>query len=79
MGWYGMGGGMGWGGWLFGAILLAGIVTLVVVLVRTWGAQRPSDERRGPSDAEAILAERYARGEIDDDEYRQRLNALRGE
>ena len=79
MGWYGMGSGMGWGGWLFGAILLAGIVTLVVVLVRTWGAQRPSDERRGPSDAEAILAERYASGEIDDDEYRQRLNALRGE
>ena len=78
MGWYGMGGGMGWGGWLFGVILLAGIVTLVVLLVRTQGGQRPPDERRMPSHAEAILAERYARGEIDDDEYQQRLRTLRG-
>jgi putative membrane protein len=27
--------------------------------------------------AEQILAERYARGEIDDEEYRQRLDTLR--
>jgi putative membrane protein len=27
---------------------------------------------------EQILAQRYARGEIDDDEYRRRLDVLRG-
>jgi len=31
--------------------------------------------RRGP-DARAIVAERYARGEIDHDEYRERLRVL---
>jgi len=36
--------------------------------------------RRLPSrtgGAEAVLAERYARGEIDEEEYRERLSALR--
>jgi putative membrane protein len=36
--------------------------------------------RRRPSDgggAEAVLAERYARGEIDEEEYRERLAVLR--
>lgn len=32
----------------------------------------------GPGAAEHILAERFARGEIDDQEYRQRLATLRG-
>lgn len=31
----------------------------------------------GPSPAEAALGERYARGEIDEDEYRERLSVLR--
>ena len=31
----------------------------------------------GPARAEDLLAERFARGEIDDDEYRQRLTLLR--
>jgi putative membrane protein len=33
----------------------------------------------GPQTPEAILGERLARGEIDSEEYRQRLNALRTE
>lgn len=28
--------------------------------------------------AEAVLAERYARGDIDEEEYRERLSVLRG-
>lgn len=32
----------------------------------------------GPAAAETILRERYARGEIDEAEYRQRLEVLRG-
>ncbi|WP_411122558.1 SHOCT domain-containing protein [Streptomyces sp. x-19] len=31
----------------------------------------------GPPDAERILAERYARGEIEDEEYQRRLAVLR--
>jgi putative membrane protein len=32
----------------------------------------------GGGGAEAVLAERYARGEIDEEEYRERLGVLRG-
>jgi len=56
-------------GWL---IFLAFIVLLVVVLVRTF----TNGPARGSADD--ILAERFARGEIDEDEYRRRRNALRG-
>jgi putative membrane protein len=31
----------------------------------------------GASNAEQVLAERYARGDIDDDEYKRRLELLR--
>ena len=56
-------------GWL---IFLVLIVILAVVLVR--GAA--NGRSRGTADD--ILAERFARGEIDDDEYRRRRAALRG-
>lgn len=32
---------------------------------------------KSPTSAEAVLAERYARGEIDEEEYRERLGVLR--
>jgi putative membrane protein len=35
--------------------------------------------RRGPGAPQAILAERYARGEIGDEEYRTRLDRLRAD
>lgn len=50
---------------------------------RTRAAADPSAVDRAAADravwdrAEEILAERYARGEIDDDEYVRRLGALR--
>jgi putative membrane protein len=42
-------------------------------------SQRPYNATRlaGVSNAEQVLAERYARGEIDDDEYQRRLGLLR--
>lgn len=80
MGGFGMGGGMGWG-WVFGLLVLAGIIALVVVLVRGWdrGGGSPSGPGTHSSQAEEILAQRYARGEIHDDEYQRRLRALRGQ
>ena len=85
MGWYGDGTGMGWGsGWVFGLLVIAGLVLLVVVLVRVVGGG--VDKTGGPdakegerSRAEAFLAKRYARGEIDTAQYTERLRHLRGD
>ena len=55
-------------------------ITAVFVLVRLmfWRRGRgPWAAYRGP-DPRAILAERYARGEITHDEYRERLGHLEG-
>ncbi|ABD11595.1 putative membrane protein [Frankia casuarinae] len=41
------------------------------------GTERPGTERPGERSAERILAERYARGEIDEAEYHRRLDVLR--
>lgn len=68
-----MGGGWWWVmgiGWL---IFLALIVVLAFALAR--GYRPASGTRRSAHDT---LDERFARGEIDDDEYRRRRDALRG-
>jgi putative membrane protein len=57
---------------LFWGLLITGIVLLVRYLGRT---SRDANAPR-PSPAE-LLAERFARGEIDEQEYRTRLDALR--
>lgn len=74
--------GVGWDGWdgwgwmaswhLLGwALTAALIVGIVVLLTRTGNA------RQTRMHAEAILAERYARGEIDTAEFETRRQALR--
>ena len=75
--------GMGWG-WLFGLLLVAGVVTLIVLVVRLANDGRPSAHRgpetgTGQSRSRAILDERYARGEIDTTEYEERLRTMRGD
>ncbi len=54
------------------AIFLAGLVTTGVVLLRRYG--RPALPH---DDALRILNERFARGEIDHEEYEQRRTALK--
>ena len=69
----------GWGGWVteaaLWAVFWAALITWVVLLVR-----RPPTTGRpnhtGTDTAEQILAERYARGEIDADELRTRQAVL---
>ena len=56
-------------GWL---VFLAAIVVVVVVLVRRSDHRGTTVARSG---AEELLAERLARGEIDEDEYRRRRGA----
>ncbi len=66
----GFGLGMGWM-WIWPVLLL--VVALVVIRA----VVAPSHPREGGKTPEEILRERYARGEIDEDEYRTRLNGLR--
>ena len=83
----GNGWGMGWM-WFIWPLIMVGIIMLVVVLVRgtttrTPGrggeAPPPPDGQSGRSRAREILDERYARGEITDQEYQERLRHLRGD
>jgi len=61
---------------LFWGLLVLAIAAAVRYLDR--GRQgRSSPERPASPTAEQLLADRFARGEIDADEYRQRLDTLR--
>ncbi|MCW2724861.1 MAG: hypothetical protein JWN35_1782 [Frankiales bacterium] len=51
------------------------IITAGVLLVRTLGRGEARRDRARPP-AEQLLAERYARGEIDEQEYYHRLHVL---
>jgi putative membrane protein len=65
----------GWG-WVMGIgmlLVLVLIAALVFFLVRESGRTRSS----GPS-AQDALDHRFARGEIDEDEYRMRRDTLKG-
>jgi putative membrane protein len=69
------GGGMAaWG--LF-SMIGGPVVLIVVVVLLLWGGLGHRDQASGRDAAERMLAERYARGELTDDEYRQRLRTLR--
>lgn len=74
MGWWGYAG-MGIGMVLFWAFLLVGIFALVrfAMADRTTQTFAPQP----PPSPERVLADRFARGEITDTEYRDRLAVLR--
>ena len=59
---------------LFGLLLYAVVIVLAVWLV-LW-AIRVAPRRIRPDNALAILNERFARGEIDQEEYQKRKAAL---
>jgi putative membrane protein len=69
---------------VFWALVIAAVVALVHYVRGASRADRsgPSGERgwghgQGHGRAEDLLAERFARGEIDEDEYKRRLALLR--
>jgi putative membrane protein len=75
--------GDGMGGWgmvlmtvsslLFWGLVIAGLVVVVRQVGR--GTQAPMPANHGPS-PQQVLADRFARGEIDEDEYTRRLQVL---
>ena len=78
MWWYD--GGPGWVGWMMMTVMILAFWALLVFggvavyrLMRDRD-DRPRDERNDPA---RLLDERFSRGEIDADEYRQRRDLLR--
>lgn len=71
----------GWGHMLFGGLMMlafwGGIIILVVLLVRWLSSPQPGDRGAG-STALRILEERFARGEIDKEEFEERKRYLSG-
>jgi putative membrane protein len=65
--------GMGWT-WLIGLVL----VVLVIWAVARMAARPDARTGDGRDDAEQILERRFANGEIDEQEYRARKQALHG-
>jgi putative membrane protein len=63
--------GMGWG-WLFSLLVIAAIVWVVVIVFNRSSQAKQSGDKK-PMD---ILKERYARGEIDKEEFEERKNNL---
>jgi putative membrane protein len=73
MGWWGYAG-MGIGMVLFWALLIIGIIALIAFVTGDRQSRQPPVEAQAP---EQILAARYARGEITESEFRDRLTILR--
>lgn len=72
---------MGGWGWIF--MSLSTLVFLALIALVVWLAVRTASGGNSRPDSSAhsarqILAERYARGEIDEQEYQQRLRVLGG-
>lgn len=64
--------------WIGRLVMLLFWIVLIVLFI--WWMRRSAWRYHEPTPLErarGILAERYARGEIDDEEYRERLSHLR--
>ena len=73
-------GAMGWS-WGYGLLTMVGIAVLVYVLIRlsTKSGERGPSSPSAPSDATSartILDERFARGELTAEQYREQLRVL---
>ncbi len=80
---YDMGGSAGI--WLFATLLMLGVALIVVLAIRVLGGgirpdrdgrARPVDRQAGSSRAREVLAERHAHGDIDTEEYNQRVTVM---
>jgi len=79
---WGYGWDMGWM-WLFGLLALVGVALLVLLAVRAFGGgvsggvtRNPGAPSTGKSRARQILDERFAKGELTGEQYRENLHTL---
>jgi putative membrane protein len=73
--------GMGAGGWVMMTLVMVAfwalVIIAVVALFRGLGRDGQASAPAAPRDPQQILEERFARGEIDADEYHARRQVLR--
>ncbi len=68
-------GNLGFGGWL--AMVLWWLFVLVVIVIAiSWLVRQFGGQSGGKSDAVEVLKTRYAKGEIDEKEFKEKLNKL---
>jgi len=69
----------GWGsgyGWIWMVVVWAAVIGGVIWVVTQLSVRNGTRGQGGSRDARSILDERFARGEIDEDEYRRRRDEL---
>lgn len=62
--------------WVFGLVVLLRAFLVVALVIIAWKILAPRLASPRPDPAVQVLRERYARGEISEDEYRKRLTTL---
>ena len=62
--------------WIFGTFFLLGALLVLGLLITIWRVLATRTLWQRPDSASQIVRERYARGEIGEDEYRKRLATL---
>jgi putative membrane protein len=74
-------GGMHWWGWLLGAVGMVAFWGLLIWAVWYFvtGVSRRPEQGQGPGEANRILDERLARGEISPEEYRHLRELIRND
>lgn len=73
--------GSGWGHTVYGGLMMFlvwGAIGVLIVLGVRWFRARSEANSRSRRKALEVLEERFARGDIDEEEFRQRKNALSG-
>ena len=68
-----------WGsgyGWIWMLLIWAAVIGGVIWVVTQLSVRNGTRGQGGSRDARSILDERFARGEIDEDEYRRRRDEL---
>jgi putative membrane protein len=79
--WYTGSSGWGYALMILSMVVFWGLVIAGIVALARWSGsdrQTPPPQSRPVEDPRQVLAERYARGEIDETDYRQRLKVLSG-
>lgn len=65
------------GGWLMMGFWWFGLIAILLVLWAVFRDREGNPFAPGHDRGEQVLRERYARGEIDEEEYRRKLTELR--